>query len=139
MKLINISIHQLYFLNKNDQTKRQIDTNTARQKAQELDCGFEEISVMDSTNEDIRQIFTNLYRGVRAQEKRTKINTHIKLTQVNEFSDPRKNPHSSPTLIRKPNVDERINQNLKCRKSRSPNSNSQIKSYSLTPQTKFQI
>ena len=48
---------------------------------------------MDSTNEDIRQIFTNLYRGVRAQEKRTKINTHIKLTQVNEFSDPRKNPH----------------------------------------------
>ena len=58
-----------------------------------LDCGFEEISVMKSPYEDIRHVFSNLYRGVRAQEKRSKVNSHIKLANIEEFSDPRKKPH----------------------------------------------
>ena len=57
------------------------------------DCGFEEISVMNSPYEDIRHVFSNLYRGVRAQEKRSKVNSHIKLANIEEFSDPRKKPH----------------------------------------------
>ena len=49
------------------------------------DCGFEEISVMNSPYEDIRHVFSNLYRGVRAQEKRSKVNSHIKLANIEEF------------------------------------------------------
>ena len=48
---------------------------------------------MNSPYEDIRHVFSNLYRGVRAQEKRSKVNSHIKLANIEEFSDPRKKPH----------------------------------------------
>ena len=72
--------------------ERKPSCNKNRQ-AQELECGFDEISCMDSPHDDIRQVFANLYRGIRAQEKRAKINSSIKLAQVEEFSDPRKHPH----------------------------------------------
>jgi len=118
-----------------DESRRQVDQKTAEAKAQELDCGFEEISVMNSPYEDIRHVFSNLYRGVRAQEKRSKVNSHIKLANIEEFSDPRKKPHSSSELIRKPEVSPHMNvlTGMRMRKFGDPTMNPSIKSFSIGP------
>lgn len=81
--------------------KDSIPTKTAKEKAQELECGFTEISNKESSHDDIRQAFCNLYRSYRAQTHRPRNQKDTKLINVKESSDPRVKPHASPELNRR--------------------------------------